>query len=248
MRPLPTYSVVRVRQLRRPSGDYDGWKVNRRPPQVGDIGAVVEVLTAPAMQEEMYVVECSGSDGVFVWLCSFSFDELELPTDQRPPSEADSDRRVPDASDGVGSVLMIGSRGGDHIALRPLCRSNPGATDYWDGNWLKVAVDVRTGAFRGKYVADLRVEEFRDFREQVVVLHESLKGEAALNSMEAWVSVRLAADRLGHLNAQCEVRDQPGMGSRLLFTLDLDQSFIPTMVTALDDVIRSYPLVGHPDT
>jgi hypothetical protein len=215
---------------------------------VGDIGAVVEVLTAPAMQEETYVVECPGSDGVSVWLGDFSFDELELLTDQRPPTETDSDRRFPDASDGVGLVLIIGSRGGDHIALRPLYRSNPGATDYWDGNWLKVAVDVRTGAFRGKYVADLRVEEFESFRAQLDALYKSLKGEAALNSMEGWVSVRLAADRLGHLNAECEMRDQPGMGSRLFFTLDLDQSFIPTMVAALDDVIRSYPLVGHPDT
>jgi hypothetical protein len=152
-------------------------------------------------------------------------------------------RHMPD-----GPVLIIGSRGGDHIALRPLCRSNPGAMDYWDGNWLKVEVDVRTGAFRGKYVADLRVEEFESFRAQLDALYKSLKGEAALNSMEGWVSVRLAADRLGHLNAECEMRDQPGMGSRLFFTLDLDQSFIPTMVAALDDVIRSYPLVGHPDT
>jgi hypothetical protein len=146
-------------------------------------------------------------------------------------------RHMPD-----GPVLIIGSRGGDHISLRPLCRPNPGATDYWDGNWLKVAVEVRTGAFRGKYVADLRVEEFESFRAQLDALYK------ALNSMEGWVSVRLAADRLGRLNAECEVRDQPGMGSRLLFTLDLDQSFIPTMVAALDDVIRSYPLVGPPDT
>ena len=152
-------------------------------------------------------------------------------------------RHMPD-----GSVLVIGSRGGDHVALHPLCRSHPDATDYWDGNWLKVEVDVRTGAFRGKYVADLRVEEFENFRAQLDSLYKSLRGEAALNSMEGWVSVRLAADRLGHLKAECEVRDQPGMGSRLLFTLDLDQSFIPTMVAALDDVMRRYPLVGHPDT
>jgi hypothetical protein len=152
-------------------------------------------------------------------------------------------RHMPD-----GPVLIIGSRGGDHIALRPQCRSNPGATDYSDGNWLKVEVNVRAGAFHGNYVAELRVDEFRDFREQLVVLHESMKGEAVLNSREGWVSVRLAADRLGHVKAECEVRDEPGMGSRLLFTLHLDQTFIPTMVSAVDEVMQGYPLVGHPDT
>jgi len=130
--------------------------------------------------------------------------------------------------------------------MRPVGRAIPDATDYWDGNWLKVEVEVRTGAFRGKYVADLRVEEFETFRTQLDALYRSLKGEAALNSMEGWVSVRLAADRLGHLNAECEVRDLPGTGSRLLFTLDLDQSFIPAIVAALDDVMRTYPSVGHP--
>jgi hypothetical protein len=147
-----------------------------------------------------------------------------------------------------GLVVVIGSIAGDHLALRPVGRTIPDATDYWDGNWLKVEVDVRTGAFRGKYVADLRVDEFENFRAQLDTLYKSLKGEAVLNAMEGWVSVRLAADRLGHLNAECEVRDQPGIGSRLLFSLDLDQSFIPTIVAALDDVMRTYPSVGHPGT
>ncbi len=147
-----------------------------------------------------------------------------------------------------GLVVVIGSIAGDYLALRPVGRSNPGATDYWDGNWLKVDVDVRTGAFGGMYVADLRVEEFENFRAQIDTLYRSLKGEAVLSSMEGWVSVRLAADRLGHLKAECEVRDVPGMGSRLLFTLDLDQSFIPTIVAALNGVMRTYPLVGHPGT
>jgi hypothetical protein len=84
MRPLPTYALVRVRQLVRPPEEYDGWKVNKRPPQVGDVGTIVDVLTAPGLQEEDYVVECSGPDGVDLWLGDFSFDELELLPNQQP--------------------------------------------------------------------------------------------------------------------------------------------------------------------
>ena len=80
MRPLPQYAVVRVRQLLRPPEEYDGWKVNRRPPRVGDVGTIVDVLTTPGVEEEDYVVECSGPDGVDEWLGDFTFEELELVT------------------------------------------------------------------------------------------------------------------------------------------------------------------------
>lgn len=78
MRPLQALAPVRVRQLLRPPGEYDGWEVNERPPRAGDVGTVVDVLTAPGIAEERYVVECSGPDGITVWPSEFSSEELEL--------------------------------------------------------------------------------------------------------------------------------------------------------------------------
>ena len=40
------YSIVRVIKLRRTDDEYDGWKVNQRPPQIGDIGTVLNILHA----------------------------------------------------------------------------------------------------------------------------------------------------------------------------------------------------------
>ena len=74
--PFEEYSLVRVQQLLRSPDHYDGWRINQRLPQVGDVGYIIDILQVPGLPES-YVVECSGSDGVDIWLGDFSAEELE---------------------------------------------------------------------------------------------------------------------------------------------------------------------------
>ena len=73
---LRQYGLVRIRQLLQPPTEYDGWRVNQRPPAVGDVGTLLDILTAPGLPDR-YVVESSGPDGVAVWLGDFAAEELE---------------------------------------------------------------------------------------------------------------------------------------------------------------------------
>ncbi|HYD42497.1 MAG TPA: hypothetical protein VEB43_16845 [Anaeromyxobacter sp.] len=146
------------------------------------------------------------------------------------------------------TTLVIGAPAADHLALRPKARCHPGATDYWDGNWLKTEVELRVRAFRAAFDADLRVDEFADFRSQLAALHRSLQGEAVLRCMEHWVSVHAKGDGRGHVRFECEVRDDPGMGAVLRFDLEADQTGLPAMLTALDYILDAFPLVGDPRT
>jgi hypothetical protein len=73
---LKQYSVVCVRQLLHQPEHYNGWRVNQRAPQVGDKGTIVDILRAPGIPVN-YVVECSGQDGVAIWLGDFTSEELE---------------------------------------------------------------------------------------------------------------------------------------------------------------------------
>jgi hypothetical protein len=70
------YNIVRIRQLLRSPEEYDGWRVNQRPPQVGDTGTIIDVLSAPGLPYN-YVVEADGLDGVTIWLGEFAAEELE---------------------------------------------------------------------------------------------------------------------------------------------------------------------------
>ena len=76
MSSLRQYGLVRIRQLLQPLAEYDGWRVNQRPPAVGDMGTLLDTLTAPG-HPDRFVVESSGPDGVSVWLADFAASELE---------------------------------------------------------------------------------------------------------------------------------------------------------------------------
>lgn len=73
---LREYGPVRVRRLLDPPERYDGWRLNQRPPRVGDVGTLIDVFTA-AGHADRYVVECCTADGFTVWLAEFLLGELE---------------------------------------------------------------------------------------------------------------------------------------------------------------------------
>lgn len=88
MTDLRQYHEVRIRRLLRLPGAYDGWGFNQRAPRVGDVGTVLDILDVPGSKTG-YVVECSGPDGVTVWLGDFTAEELEpvhAPGGSTPPS------------------------------------------------------------------------------------------------------------------------------------------------------------------
>jgi hypothetical protein len=76
MKLLVKYSLACIVQLHHPLEAYDGWRINRRPPRVGDVGTIVEILQAPGLPAK-YVLEACAADGTTIWLCDFDADEIE---------------------------------------------------------------------------------------------------------------------------------------------------------------------------
>ncbi|MFT6395711.1 MAG: hypothetical protein ACJAYU_000453 [Bradymonadia bacterium] len=144
--------------------------------------------------------------------------------------------------------VTIGSTGADHLTLTPIWRAYPTATDYWDGNWLRVKLELRAGAFQGKQEALLRTDEFASFRSELGVLHDTLRGEAVFASLEGWAEVRLVGDGKGHVAATIKVRDNAGIANSLHFGegISIDQTDLPRLIDALDGVLRTFPVIGDP--
>jgi len=69
------YDVVRVTQLLQPDRHYTGNEGIKRPPLVGDEGAIVHI---PPETNAWCMVECVTGDGSTIWLADFMPDELEL--------------------------------------------------------------------------------------------------------------------------------------------------------------------------
>lgn len=142
--------------------------------------------------------------------------------------------------------IAIRCDSGAFLTIRLFGRSHPGATDYWDGNWVKAAVEVTAGGFRGSVGGDLRVEELAKFHDQLVRLQESLRGTVEFETMEGWLSIRVTGDGKGHMEFRCVVRDQPGIGNTLDCTLATDQTFTRSTVTELAAAVQEFPVIGRP--
>ena len=143
-------------------------------------------------------------------------------------------------------AIVIGAARSEQLSIHVTRREFPEASDYWDGNWVYATIQIRAGAFRGEYEALLRTNELASFRDQLATLHAALNGSATFETMEHWLRVDIQGDGRDHFLAECEARDQPGVGNTLRFELTFDQTELPPVLATLDEVVRAFPVKGSP--
>lgn len=98
-----------------------------------------------------------------------------------------------------------------------------------------------------RMVRELRADELQAFRQSLQTLYESLHGEAALTSVEDWLSLHLTVASGGQVRARGYLRDRLGGGNVLTFELEgLDQSDLVSLIEALEEVEVLFPVVGSP--
>ncbi len=135
----------------------------------------------------------------------------------------------------------------EYVLLDPDTSRTVTGRDYWDADWIQSGVTVRAGAWQGRYRAFLSRAGFVSFRKQVQELYSSLSGEAIFTTVEDWIEVRLRGNGRGEITVEGTAWDRPGIGNRLEFHLpDIDQTFLPPLLTQLDAIIEHYPVIGQP--
>lgn len=115
------------------------------------------------------------------------------------------------------------------------------AGEYYDDNWLAVEIGVRAGGFRGKASATIMTGDLTKFLSELRPLYQTLSGTASFTTMEDQLSLRLAGDGKGHIELRGEVADQPGIGNRLHFALQFDQSQLGASIRELERVTLQFP-------
>jgi hypothetical protein len=118
----------------------------------------------------------------------------------------------------------------------------PASGEYYDHNWLRTDVRVSAGKFRGEVYATIITSELVAFLSELRTLYERLNGSAEFKTMEEQLSLRLVGDGRGHIELRGEVADQPGIGNRLHFTLQFDQSQLGAAIRELEQVTSQFPV------
>jgi hypothetical protein len=144
--------------------------------------------------------------------------------------------------------VTIGSKTGDRLVITVSGRMHPGATDYWDGNWLFSPVEVVVGGFTARVPAGLRAEELRAFREELAKAYDDFGGVARLTSMEDWLELTVTVAKSGGVEVEGLAIDGHGTGNKLSFRIgDLDQSELPGILDALSAIEAEFPVIGSAD-
>lgn len=113
--------------------------------------------------------------------------------------------------------------------------------EYWDDNWLTVVIYVHAGGFHGKAEAAIVTSELMKFVQELQSLHSTLNGSAEFTTLEDQLRLRLTGDGKGRIELSGEVSDAPGVGNRLHFQLDFDQSQLGASLHELQTATENFP-------
>jgi len=116
--------------------------------------------------------------------------------------------------------------------------------DYWDGNWLRATVHCGSQASDAwAQGAILHLGELTAWLGQLIRLNEKASGEAELSCVEPNLWVKVSLGQLG--KGLLEVRiAQDHLTEDHRFTCEIDQSYLPEAVSALNRLLQHYPLRG----
>jgi hypothetical protein len=123
---------------------------------------------------------------------------------------------------------------------------HPGFFDYWDGNWIDCEVQIAAGGFRAGFRANLRTPEFAPFFEQLQGLLQTLEGSAHFTTMEDQIALQLTGDGKGAVRVKGEALDNAGVGNRLQFAFDIDQTYLAAICQSLEHLLVAFPVRGSP--
>jgi hypothetical protein len=143
------------------------------------------------------------------------------------------------------AVVRIGTTEGNRVVLDVQRREFPHG-GYEDRQWVFVDVMIEVGgAWRGRYDAMLRSDEFARFLDDVRAFQSNEhKEEAEFHSMEEWLSLELRLNRKrGLIRVRGEAGDLPGgSGNQFSFEFEVDlQESLPMLANDLEAMLEEFP-------
>lgn len=148
--------------------------------------------------------------------------------------------------DGTKPFLFIGQLGRNHLIAQATRRLYPLCEDYYDGNWIETRVEITAGGFRGTFKAQLRAEEFLNFRDELVLFNSTASSSSAcFVSLEEWLAIKIEREGIGNYVAHCAAIDGAEDGNELKFSVQFNQTEMPAILKSLDKIIAEFPVLGE---
>jgi hypothetical protein len=114
--------------------------------------------------------------------------------------------------------------------------------EYHDDNWVRGNVSISVSGFRGNYGAAFLTVDFSQFLDELQNLYMSLKGTAEFNTLERQLYIKASGDGKGHISIEGEAMDRTGIGNRLNFNIEIDQTNLSSTINQLKELVKHYPV------
>jgi hypothetical protein len=140
----------------------------------------------------------------------------------------------------MASVEIKGDLG-QRLAIEVHGYENEAAADVFDANWLRCAVELELGAFRGAAELSLATSDFASW---LVELEQSLRqppGSASFKTLEDGLQLTAHIDDKGRASVAGILRQEAGSGTALQFAFETDQTFLQTTLAELRRVVAAFP-------
>lgn len=125
-------------------------------------------------------------------------------------------------------------------------RQFPESQDYDDGNWLRVTAHCgHAGASVWAAGSILQVMDITRWATECEAVADGSAQLASFDPLEPELKVELKnADSLGHLEMTVQITPNH-LQQEHVFRFEIDQSYIPRIVTQCREVEKSYPIRGE---
>lgn len=134
----------------------------------------------------------------------------------------------------------------NYLLLNVLYRTYTDCDDYWEGNWLTTEININAGAWKGKCIAQLLAQEMLFLKEELEKLYKKLNYSFEFKPMEPWIELNFIGNKMGKIDIQGKACDEIGTGNMIVFSLKIDQTYLPEIIDCLKGVNEKYPIKGKP--
>jgi hypothetical protein len=131
-------------------------------------------------------------------------------------------------------VIRVGGETAECLSITVIGHRSP---------FLSVDVEVAANGFRGTVGGSLIDYELHAFRDQLARLLDTCQGTATYDHHLDWFTLAIEAGGRGQVIVNGTLRDSEFSAghNRLIFHLDLDQTYLRPLLDGLNQVIERYP-------
>ena len=136
--------------------------------------------------------------------------------------------------------VFIGCSENEHVEIIINQFERTPTGDSFDDNWLLCTVNVSFGNFTGTFGASFQSYDFIQFTQELKKLYASLKGTATFSTMEGQLEIKLTGNGNGGIELTGMCMDSVGVGNQLSFGTVLDQTYLPSSITELEEILNGF--------